>query len=128
MKALKAAVLALPLVVACASMPEMIPMEPSVQRSMERVIGRHDLYVLADAELSEEARDLALDQSAGAYTLTALPQVSGQALQQAMAPVMDRHDAYVQADPELDELERDIYLGSTASLRRLFASVPSPVE
>lgn len=105
---------------ACASNPpDLLSTDGALGRQVERVVNRHDDYVLDDALLSQTEADVALAQSAALESLIGLPDVSRGSLQRALAPVADRHDSYVRADAALDDLERDTYLASTDGLRRL---------
>ena len=101
--------------------PETLPTDGPLGRQIQRVLSRHDSYVLGDLALADAAQEVALAQSAALDAIAGLPEVSRTALQVALEPVADRHDGYVRADSALDDLERQTYLGSTDSLRRLVA-------
>jgi hypothetical protein len=106
----------------CLTAPEAITLETdgALRRQVERLVDRHDGYVLSDLEISLEVQRAALGESAALEALVALPQVSRGALGVALQPVADRHDAYVRADTRLDaDLEAATYLATSAQLRRL---------
>lgn len=113
-------------VVACVAAPLFLETEGALRRQVERVVDRHDAYVSADASLSEDAKQLDLQQSADVRMLISLPEVGAGTLKGALRPVMDRHDAYVYEDASLDELDRSQYLATTAGLREMLeAAAPS---
>lgn len=110
----------------CASLGEILAPAPvtietsgTLGRTAQRILDRHDAYVLHDAELSLSETELAQQESYAASALIehGTPQYP-LAVLEAMEPVADRHDAYVQA-LEADPLIRDIFLGDTASLLSL---------
>ncbi len=103
--------------------PSMIPVDGAVERTIVRVLDRHDYYVQLDPQAAPEA----LAESSLVRGMLDLPEVSGAVLKPALAPVLDRHDAYVGADAALDELARPIYLGDSERLRSLLeAASPEP--
>ena len=107
---------------ACVAVPvDMVQTDGALGRQVERMLQRHDSYVLDDVSLAPEAADEALEQAGAVKALMALPEVRRAALRGAVLPVADRHDAYVRADVALDQLEVETYLGSTDSLRRFLA-------
>jgi hypothetical protein len=110
--------------VACASAPGLIVTDAPLQRSVARIVERHDAYVTSDQLLSEPDRQAALADSASAVLLVGLPEVSAAVLSATLEPVMQRHDSYVTADTALDPLERDTYLESSARIRGVLAAVP----
>jgi hypothetical protein len=121
MKRLMTLLLALPLV-GCVG-PSMIPVDGAVERTIVRVLDRHDSYV----QLDPQAAPGALAESALVRGYLDLPEVSGAVLKPALAPVLDRHDAYVRPDASLDELARSVYLGDSERLRSLLeAASPEP--
>jgi len=99
--------------------PDMLATDGALGRQVQRVIARHDDYVLADGALDLRVADEALAQSAALEALVGLPAIARSSLGAALAPVAGRHDAYVRADPQLDELERETFLASTDGLLRL---------
>jgi len=99
--------------------PDVLPTDGALGRQVERVVHRHDDYVLADLSLSQAESEADLAQSAGLQALVGLPEVSRAAFRAAFLPVADRHDGYVRSDSVLDSLERETYLASTDGLRRL---------
>ena len=114
------ALLALPLLLATACVsPNTVPVSMPVVRTVERVVSRHDTYVLADVDLSAEERSGALSESAEASSLMVMHEIPLALLHGSLSPVMDRYDAYVLSDIELDSLMRDIYLESSTRLRSL---------
>lgn len=110
--------------VACMSAPYMVETEGAFQRTMARVIERHDAYVKADKSLDDAAEAEALFESAELSALVQLPSVSASILADAFEPVASRHDAYVNA-LELDILVRDVYLEDSERLRSLLAEAAS---
>ena len=109
------------LLAACAGAPYMVETEGALQRTVERVVTRHDGYVSRD-DLGVDGLSDALGESWDLLSLSRQPEVSGSRLAAKLAPVAERHDAYVSADADLDPLERDIYLQDTASLRSILAT------
>jgi hypothetical protein len=99
--------------------PDVLPTDGALGRQVQRVVQRHDDYVLGDLSLDRAASDAALGESAALQVLVGLPEVSRSVFRSVLAPVASRHDAYVRADPSLDDLERETYLASTDGLRRL---------
>ncbi len=108
--------------------PGLVPVgvDGPVARTVERVIGRVEVYMAA------ENPPFVLDAAASAQVAAAAgiarvalsgESASGAMLFVTMKPIMDLHDALVIADQNLDQLETDIYLEDTARLRSLFDSV-----
>ena len=109
---------------ACMSTPEIVATEGALGRQVDRVVERHNAYVVADEDMPELEAINAMADAQRAAELADMPEVNLVVLGEALDPVMIRHDSYVQSDPELDELERGVYLGSTAALRNLLDQVP----
>lgn len=107
--------LALVLPLGCATGPSMVPTDGAVERTIVRVLDRHDRYVEADPQAAPSA----LAESALVRGMLDLPEVSGAVLKPALMPVLDRHDGYVVLDPALSELERPLFLGDSERLRSL---------
>lgn len=99
--------------------PDLLKTEGALGRQIQRVVDRHDDYVLADEDIGDILFAEATSQSAELEVLAHLPTVSRSALRGALQPVAERHDAYVRQDPVLDELERETYLATTEVLMRL---------
>jgi len=107
----------------CASTrPDALSTDGALGRQVQRVVDRHDGYVLDDGSLEPAQSDAALAESAALEAIVGLPEVLRASLRSALAPVAARHDSYVRADEGLDELERETYLASTDGLRRLAGS------
>jgi len=92
-----------------------------VERTVERVIERHDAYAEADEDV---------DALMETFTYHAL--MDGQSLMdpyaaELLGPIMDRHDDYIRGDAVYNEegrdVERLILLGDTSRLRSLLAEV-----
>ena len=112
--------LSLTLLGACATArPDLVRTDGVAGRQIERVLTRHDDYVLGDAEIAPLAAEEALAQSDAVRSLVLLGEVSPRSLGAVLSPVANRHDDYVRADPELDVVARETYLASTEQLRRL---------
>lgn len=120
-------VTALSLAAACAT-PGMIPMEPYVTRSIDRVLTRHDEYVNTDPALTTSEVDAYLGQSAAVRVTVVLGEVDAVFLLALLDPVMDRHDDFIRGDAGLDLAERDIYLNSTVRIRSLLESQINPTR
>lgn len=107
---------------ACISAPiDTVKVEGALERQIERVLARHDTYVIADEALSAELAEVALVESDGVRDLAALPEVRRDSLGAALRPVSARHDAYVNADATLEDIERETFLAATEQLGRLLA-------
>lgn len=116
-------------VAACAT-PEMVKLTtaegPSafVQLS-QKVIDRHDAYVIADSSLDSQSSAALLAESAAADAALAGTQASAFYLSGLLEPVMVRHDAYVQGDASLLQYKRDTYLETSATMRKLLSAAMS---
>lgn len=110
---------------ACAT-PGMIPMEPVVTRSIDRVLTRHDMYVNTDPTILEgDMLVYLLESQIVRFTVDGQDEVDAEFLLILLTPVMDRHDAFINGDPGLEQIERDVYLNSTARLRSLLSPQPA---
>lgn len=112
--------LVLTVLAACPSVPYMLEVDGALLRTTERVILRHDDYVLADQDLTAPQVSSALAESQALSILLKSSPAPASMLQGLLAPVANRHDSYVSV-LELDALVRDIYLGDTESLRSLLS-------
>lgn len=119
MKLLLTLALALSLGSCVSAPPDLLSTDGALGRQVQRIVSRHDDYVLGDEALDGAAADAALAQSAALEALIGLPDVARVSLGSALAPVAARHDAYVSADPSLDDLEREQFLATSSGLRRL---------
>lgn len=99
--------------------PDTLATDGPLGRQVQRLVSRHDDYVLGDDTLPGTATDAALAESAGLEALMGFPSVARTSLAAALEPVASRHDAYVRADPVLDELEREMFLATSDGLLRL---------
>jgi hypothetical protein len=123
--AMLALVLALAACDGCASRGD-VPVEGVFRSSMERVIGRTEVWVAADEALSDEDRAVAeaeLVAASAAIEVDSLPVEDAEA---ALIPVLDRHDAY--AELLEDELERDVALFTSRRIRSLIQTVRDGAE
>lgn len=115
----RAALVAVLLTASCASTASMIDTTGPFQRTTDRVIDRHDAYVIADEGLTDAQEADALAGSASLAAFLDMSQVQGALLSAALAPVTLRHDIYVTGDVSLDPLERDVYLMDSTRLSAL---------
>lgn len=119
---MKKLLLALPLVLAaCVVTPGTIPMADPVVRTIERVLDRHDAYVVADQDIAPLTRDQWLaDTSSVRMVVNEFTELTPEVYMTLLDAPLARHDAYVRMDMALDGMEMDIYLESTERLRQLY--------
>lgn len=122
---MKKLILALPLLLAsCIGTPGTIPMADPVVRTIERVLDRHDAYVIEDLSLAPLTRDQWLADSASVRMIVGeFAELTPEVYITLLDAPLARHDAYVRMDMDLDGMEMDIYLESTERLRQLYEAV-----
>lgn len=108
---------------ACASTPDLVPTDGAIGRQLERVLSRHDSYVIGDPGLEAANATLFLAEADAVRSLAMFGEVRRDALRGAFAPVASRHDAYVSRDATLDDLRRSTYLAATEQIGRLLSPV-----
>lgn len=116
------ALLPLSLTGACIALaPSTVPTDGAMGRQIDRLVERHDEYVLGDVILDPAAIEAALAESRDLRALASLGSVERSTLRASVAPVAARHDVYVQADASLDAEQRATYLATTAQLARVLS-------
>jgi hypothetical protein len=112
----------------CLTIPSTIPLQDPVVRTVERVIARHDIYVMTDMTLPQATIDAYLAESGAVSALLDLDEVSARLLEASIEGVLERHDAYVTLDVTLDDLAREVYLADSVRIQGLLDAVPALVE
>ncbi len=90
-----------------------------VSGGVEKVVARHDAYVIADEALTDDQEAGALGQSAALSQLLQLESIPVSKFKPVALPVLARHDAYIQADESVTEIERRMYMRTSSELRGL---------
>ncbi|MGB0972466.1 MAG: hypothetical protein ACPGVG_16130 [Mycobacterium sp.] len=93
----------------------------NVAPALELATERHDVYVAADATISQTEQSRYLAQSAGLMGAFSSGQdyVPIEAVRADLEEVADRHDAYVGADGAISEAQRARWLRTTQQMRDL---------
>lgn len=83
----------------------------------QRVLERHDAYVVADDGLDSSTRAPALGQSSQVRAALEADEVAAKEIEPALLPVLDRHDRYIDADGSLEGVEKRTAKRSSRILR-----------
>lgn len=79
----------------------------------DKVVARHDKWVVADTSIDETTRTAYLSESADVKTLIEQPAVDSVAIQTVIVPVLNRYEDYLAGKrnrtEELDALQLDVY-------------------